>query len=191
MSSSYTSLPSTSTVEEWKPRTPAGRKVKRGEIKSLLELKSLNLELKEPEIVDILYPNLREEVLKVRNIGQGQYQRKAYVAVGDGKGLIGLGKKCAANDIEAIKGAKKNARLSVFQLEIPPNKTVQRKVTGEFSTIEVAIEPFCKVILASRMEAKILQLAGYEAASVTENYPKPTGPLVDAVFDALLKLKVH
>ena len=194
-SSLSSSLFSTSTrvsnCKEWKPKTPAGRIVKRGEVTSLQEFRRLKLELKEPEIVDKLFPNLREEVLKVTNIGHGQYQRKAYVVVSDGQGLIGLGRKCAGDDLEAINGAKRNARLSVFQLEItPPVKTVQRKVTGEFSGVEVTIEPFYKVILASPMIARILKLAGYDAALQTGNCNKATGPVIEAVFDALRKLKV-
>ena len=181
-----------SSICSWKPKTVAGRVVKRGGIKNLQDFKRLKMDLKEPEIIDMRFPELREEILKVINIGRGQYQRKAYVAVGDGKGVIGLGKKCAGNDDDAIKGAKRNARLSVFQLDIPsvPNKTVPRTVTGEFSTVEVKIEAFYKIILAPPMIVKILELAGYNAASVSGNCEKATGPVVDAVFDALKKLEM-
>ena len=139
-----------SSICSWKPKTLAGRVVKRREIKNLQDFKKLKTDWKEPEIIEMLYPELREEILKVINIGQGQNQRKAYIAVGDGKGVIGLGKKCAGNDADAIKGAKRNARLSVFQLDIAsvPNKTVPRTVTGQFSTVEVKIEAFYKLILA-------------------------------------------
>ena len=40
------------------------------------------------------------------------------------------------------------------------------------------------------MMVKILELAGYNAASVSGNCEKATGPVVEAVFDALKKLKM-
>ena len=131
--SSYTRSSLSASSEgktSWKPKTPAGRIVKRGEVSTLKELRRLKLDVKEPEIIDHLYPDLQEEVLKISNIGQGQYRRKAFVIVGDGKGLLGLGRKCAGNNKEAIAGAKRNARLSLFQIEVPSNKTLPRIVTA-------------------------------------------------------------
>ena len=115
--------------------------VKRGGVKSFLDFRQQKLVSKEPEIIDVLYPELKEEIRQVTNIGTGQYTRKAFVAVGNGNGLIGLRKKCAATDEEAIAGAKRNARLSVFQLDHPPNKTVPRKVYGEFGDVSISLEP--------------------------------------------------
>ena len=121
ISNSSSSTPSTSTpstfstsscVEKWKPKTLAGRIVKPGDVTNIKQLRRLKLEIREPKIVYTLLPDLKEEVLKVTNIGQGQYQREAFVIVGDGQGLIGLGKRCGSNDREAIVGAKRNARLS-------------------------------------------------------------------------------
>ena len=146
------------------------------------------MEIREPETVYTLLPDLKEEVLKVTNIGQGQYQREAFVIVGDGQGLIGLGKRCSSNDREAIVGAKRNARLSLFQIEVPQNKTVPKVVTGNFANVTVKLEPFVKVILAQPMIVRILEMAGFEAALQTGNCEKSTGSLIEAVFDALNKL---
>ena len=164
--------------------------MKRGDAKSFADLKRMGLPVKESEIIDLLYPDLKEEILKVTNIGQGQYQRKAYVAVGNGSGLIGLGKKCAENDKTAIIGARRNAKLSLFQIEVPPNGTVPRCVTGQFSSVDVKLEPWILSIVASPMVERIIRLAGFTAVLQSGNCENATGPLVDAVFDALHKLKI-
>ena len=82
------------------------------------------------EIFDHLYSDLKEEVLKLTNIGQGKYQ-KSLVIEGDGRGLLGLGRKCAGNDKEVTVGVKRDARLSHFQIKFPA-KTLLRVVTDQF-----------------------------------------------------------
>ena len=175
--------------QSWKPKTLAGRLVRRGEVKTLQDLRDRQLEIKEPEIIDFLYPNLKEEVLKVTNIGHGQYRRKAFVAVGDGQGLVGLGKKCAGNSKDAIAGARRNARLSVFKLKVPSNKTVPRSVSGQFGFVEVKLDPMINLIVAHPMIEKILELVGFDAVLQTGNCENTTGALVEATFDALKKLR--
>ena len=167
----------------------AGRIV-RGEVKSFLDFRRLKLDLKEPEIIDLLYPQLEEEILKVTSIGSGEYQRKAFVAVGNKNGLIGLGKKCAATDKEAIEGARRNARLSVFQLDLS-NGTVARTVTGQFGPSIVTLEPWAVNIVAHPMITKVLKLAGFTAVFETGSIKKTSGALVEALFDALKQLKLH
>ena len=70
----------------------AGRILKRGKVKSFLDFLRLKLDLKEPEIIELLYPEV-EEILKVTKIGRGECQRKAFVAVCKENGITGLGKK--------------------------------------------------------------------------------------------------
>ncbi|MEM0374427.1 MAG: 30S ribosomal protein S5, partial [Sulfolobales archaeon] len=53
-------------VEEWKPRTYVGRLVKEGKITSIRELFERNLPITEPEIVDVLLPKLRYEVMDIK-----------------------------------------------------------------------------------------------------------------------------
>ena len=173
------------SLKSWKPKTPAGRIVRRGEAKTLQDLRNRKLEIKEPQIIDLLYPNLKEEVIKVTNIGTGEYQRKAFVVVGDGNGLIGLGEKCAANSKDAIAGAKRNARLSVFKLDLPSSKTVPRPVSGQFGPVEVKLEPMIMHIFVQPMVVKILVLAGFESVLQTGNCENSTGALLEAIFDAL------
>ena len=98
MSTSTTISSSVRTVAEWTPKTYAGRIVKRDDVTRLKEPKKLKLEVREPEIIDTLFLDLVEDVIKVTKNGQRQYQLKAFVIVGDGRGLIGLGMGCGVND---------------------------------------------------------------------------------------------
>ena len=124
------------------------------------------------------------------NIGHGQYRRKAFVAVGDGQGLVGLGKKCAGISKDAIASARKNARLSVFKLNIPSNKTVPRSGSGQFGFVEVKLDPMINLIVAHPMIEKTVELVGFDAVLQTGNCQNTTGFLVkEATFDALKKLR--
>lgn len=55
----------------WEPKTALGRMVKEGKIRTIDEIFANNLLIKEPEIVDILLPGLKQELLNL-NLVQRQ-----------------------------------------------------------------------------------------------------------------------
>ena len=88
--------------DEWIPVTKLGRLVKEGRIRSLEEIFHHSMPIKEHQIVDHFFPptagKLKDEVMTIKPVQKqssaGQRTRfKAYVAVGDFDGHIGLGKK--------------------------------------------------------------------------------------------------
>lgn len=110
--------PSRTSEVGWTPRTKIGKLVQEGKIISLEEIFIQGKRVLEPEIVDVLLPNLQEKVLGIglvqKQTDAGERSRfKAVVAVGeDGYLGIGLGK---ANQVRtAISKGVAQAKLAVI-----------------------------------------------------------------------------
>ena len=108
--------------EEWIPKTKLGRLVKGQFIKSLEEIYTFSIPIKEAQIVERLIEQsekkvtLSDDVMKIISVQKqtkaGQRTRfKAIVAIGDQDGHIGLGVKVAKEVQIAIKGAIIAAKL--------------------------------------------------------------------------------
>jgi len=130
--------------KEWVPVTKLGRLVKEKKIKSLEEIYLYSLPIKEHEIIDeFIGPALKDEVLKIMPVQKqtraGQRTRfKAFVAIGDYNGHVGLGVKCSKEVATAIRGAIILAKLSIVPV---------RRVSGEIRS--VALTPFLARLLES------------------------------------------
>ncbi len=95
--------------------------VQAGEVVSLEDIFTQGLKIKEPEIVDILLPGLRQEVLGIgfvqKQTDAGEKSRfKATVAVGNGTGFLGVGGGKARQVRSAIDKATLNAKLNVVPI---------------------------------------------------------------------------
>ena len=88
--------PRADPLDNWVPKTQLGRMVFEGQISSIYEIFEEGYRIKEVEIIDVLLPDLRDDVLDI-NLVQKQTDAgerssfRAIVAVGNGDGLIGLG----------------------------------------------------------------------------------------------------
>lgn len=141
-------------AEVWTPVTKLGRLVKEGKIGSIEEIFLFSLPVKEAEIIDhFLKDKLQDEVMKIMPVQKqssaGQRTRfKAFVAVGDSEGHVGLGVKCSSEVANAIRGAITAAKLNVCPVRrgywgrtsgLP--HTVPCKVTGKCGSVRVRLIP--------------------------------------------------
>jgi small subunit ribosomal protein S2e len=185
---------------KWVPVTKLGRLVNDKHIKSIEEVYLFSLPIKEYQIVDILVPGLKDEVMKVMPVQKqtcaGQRTRfKAFVIVGDSNGHCGLGVKCSKEVASAIKGAIIMAKLSVIPVrrgywgsKLGEPHTVPTKVTGKCGSVTSRIVPAPRGtgIVAAPVPKKLLQFAGIEDCyTTTRGSTKTQGNFLKATFQAI------
>lgn len=123
-------------VSEWKPKTEVGKKVKNGEIKSIGEILDSGKKILEPEITEILLPNLETDLLLIGQskgkFGGGQRrvfkqtQKKTqegnkpkfatFAVMGNRNGFVGLGYGKAKETVPAREKAFRNAKLNMIKI---------------------------------------------------------------------------
>ena len=119
---------------DWVPKTRLGKMVVDGEIKSFDEIFEKGYKIKEPEIVDFFFPDLKKEIILIGGSpGKGggirrtptrrtarmhksgrRYKISAMVVVGNEDGYLGVGFAKANDHAEAISKAERNAKLNMI-----------------------------------------------------------------------------
>ena len=95
--------------------------VQQGKVTNMSECLATRLPLREPEIVDILLPDLDDEVLEVnmvqRMTDSGRRVRFAITAaVGNGNGFVGVGQFKGKEVGPSIRKAIDNAKLNIIEI---------------------------------------------------------------------------
>jgi small subunit ribosomal protein S5 len=195
---------SSAEVEEWKPRTRLGKMIFEGDITSMEEVFMEGLRIREPEIVDVLLPDLQEEVIDINLVQKqtdaGEKSRfKAIVAVGNRDGYVGLGGAKAKQVRTAIEKAAVDARLNItvvrqgcgsWECGCGKPHSLPFQVRAKCGGVEIVLIPGPRGLglVASEAARIILRLAGVKDCWTRSYGSTRTVPsFAYAVFEALQK----
>ncbi|MCC6045329.1 MAG: 30S ribosomal protein S5 [Ignisphaera sp.] len=189
-------------VEEWIPRTKLGWMVKEGKITSIDQIFAINAIIMEPEIVDILLPNLSQEIIDVvlvqKMTDAGRISRfRAVVAIGNGDGYVGLGIAKARQLRTAIEKAVIDAKLNIvpvrrgcgsWECSCKEPHSVPFRVAGKAGSVEVTLipAPLGVGLVAGEVAKIILRLAGIrDVWTFSKGESRTTINFAKAVYNAL------
>jgi len=160
----------TADTERWQPKTDLGRKVKSRQITTMDEVIAQGKPILEPEIVDMLLPNIESDLLMIGQskgkFGGGsrrvfrQTQKKTkegnkpkfstYAVVGNKDGYVGLGFGKAKETVPAREKAVRKAKLNLIKVlrgsgswadaRTEPN-SIPFKVIGKCGSVTVELRP--------------------------------------------------
>lgn len=199
LSASYVSVVDLSL---WEPRTELGRLVKEGKIRTIDEVFANNHIIKEPEIVDVLLPGVRQELLNVNLVQRQTHagernQFQAVVAVGNEDGYVGVGIGKARQVRQAIEKATREAKLNLvpvrrgcgsWKCSCDEPHSVPLVVRGKSGTVEVTLIPAPKGVglVAGDVAKAVLRLAGVKDVwTRTRGETRTTLNFALAVYNAL------
>lgn len=157
-------------LERWVPKTELGRAVRAGKVTDIDLVLSEGKKIMEPEIVDLLIPNLKKDTLfigqakgkfgggKRRPFRQTQKKTKegnvltfgVMAVVGDGKGHIGIGYGRAAETLPAKEKAFRKAKLNITKINLgcasydcscDDPHSIPVAVSGKCSSVTVELMP--------------------------------------------------
>lgn len=190
------------SLEGWTPRTKLGRLVKEGKITSLDQIFAMNATIMEPEIVDMLLPGLKQEVLDVvlvqKMTDAGRISRfRVVVVVGNEDGYVGLGIGKARQLRAAIEKAVVDAKLNIvpvrrgcgsWQCSCSLPHSIPYEVEGRAGSIRVKLipAPLGTGLVAGGIAQKILAYAGIKDAwTWSKGETRTTINFAKAIYDAL------
>jgi len=191
-------------VEGWMPRTRLGKMIHEGQISSIEEAFMEGLKIREPEIVDILLPDLQEEVINIglvqKQTDAGEKSRfRAIVVVGNRDGYVGLGSEKAKQVRTAIQKAAIDARLNInpvrrgcgsWECGCGKRHSLPFQVRGKCSGVKIVLIPGPRGLglVANEVAKIILELTGVKDCWTRSYGSTRTVPsFAYAIFDALRK----
>ena len=163
-------------MAEWIPKTTLGKKVLAGEITSFDQIAEQNLKILEPEIIDILVPDLTDEVMQInstqRMTAYGRKQQmRAVVILGNRRGFIGIGVGKGAETRDSIAKAIRDAKMNLIKIPLGcgswecgcgSEHSIPLTVHGFNGSTEITIKPAPRGvgIVAGETPRKVLEMAG-------------------------------
>ncbi|TFG33820.1 30S ribosomal protein S5 [Candidatus Thorarchaeota archaeon] len=193
-----------SPLDEWIPKTKLGRLVKEGHINSIEEMLHNNYRIREPEIVDALFPDLRQEVVDVsmvqRQSDSGQQKSfRLTVVVGNGEGVLGIGVGKAPEFVPAVRAAESRAKLNItvfrrgcgsWECRCHDPHSIPFQVNGTSGSVQVTLRPAPKGtgLVTADVGKVVLRIAGlHDVWSITKGRSRTSSNFAKAFVDALTK----
>ena len=191
-------------LDEWIPKTNLGRLVKEGHINSIEEILENNYRIREPEIVDALFPELRQEVVDVsmvqRQSDSGQQKSfRLTVVVGNGEGVLGIGIGKAPEFVPAVRAAEARAKLNItmfrrgcgsWECRCHDPHSIPFEVDGTSGSVRVTLRPAPKGtgLVTADVGKIVLRIAGlHDVWSITKGRSRTSSNFAKAFVDALTK----
>jgi len=171
-------------LDKWQPKTGLGKKVFNGEINDINKILDSGQRITEPEIVDRLVPNLKNELILIggrKGKGGGaqripvkitatmhksgrRFKTSSFVVVGNEDGLVGVGRGKAVEAKDAIAKAIQRAKTKIIKVKrgcgswecgCDEQHSVKFKTTGKSGSVKVVLMPAPKGVgLATDPEAR-------------------------------------
>jgi len=189
-------------LESWVPKTNLGRMVLDGRISTIFEVFEEGFKIREVEIVDLLIPDLRDEVVDINLVQKqtdaGERSRfRAVVAVGNSEGLIGLGIGKAQRVRNAIEKGIRKAKLNIYPVRRGCGSwecgcgnphSLPFKVNGKSGSVEITLipGPVGLGLVAGDIAKLVLKLAGVKDCwSKSKGATQTSASFSSATFKAL------
>lgn len=164
------------SLDMWEPKTRLGRMVKDGQITNIVEIFEEGYKIKEIEIVDMLVPNLQDDVIDInlvqRQTDAGETSKfTALVAVGNRDGLLGLGIGKAPRVRNAIEKGISIAKLNIhpvkrgcgsWECDCGEQHSIPFEVKGKAGSVRVTLLPAAQGVglVAGDTAKAVLVMAG-------------------------------
>ena len=189
-------------MPDWTPKTRLGKLVASGKITTMSDALKSGLPLREPEIVDILLPELADEVLDVnmvqRMTDSGRRVKFAItVVVGNQDGFVGLGRLKGKEVGPAIRAAIDVAKLNIIEVKrgcgswecgcLTPH-SLPFEAEGHAGSVVVQLKPAPRGtgLAIGDIAKSVLKMAGIQDAwGFTKGHTKTTINYSIAAFEAL------
>ncbi len=193
-------------MKDWVPKTKLGKMVVNGEVKTINQALETRLPIREPEIVDMLVPNLESKTLDIslvrRTTDSGRKSRfLATVVVGDKNGIVGVGTGKDVTVRPAIEKATRNAKLNITKVRMGcgswecmcgGHHSIPYKTEGKWGSVRVVLLPAPKGtgLVIGDTGKSVLEMAGIKDVwSRTWGDTRVVYNFAFAVLDALRNMK--
>lgn len=189
----------------WTPKTRLGVLVSSGKITRLEEIFESGQRVKEPEIVKMLLPDIKTNVVSVgivqKQTDAGEVTKfAAVVAVGNEAGWFGVGRGKAAQMRGAIDKATNDAYLNIIPVKLGCGSweckcgrlhSVPFRISGKGGSVRVEIIPGPRGLglVAGETVRNLLTLAGVKDAwTRTYGSTNTMSSIANGVYDALKRI---